>query len=510
VEGQEAGDLQVVRDQIRSRTAGDTLKMTVLRKDKPLEVSVTLAATSRPLAATGPRAVMGIRTGSTEDGVRIEQVTPGSAAESGGLKVGDVILKLDGAAVAGAQRLNDVMGEKRPGDLVAVVFRRDGKEQEVKVKLGAEDSSPARPSWDTRLGVWKQEVYRLAVVAIEYPDVERNAKVAAQDWDRALFSRGTYTDKSATGQKVYGSMNDYYLEQSHGVFRVEGKCFEHVKVSKKRADYGSDTNRYALLTEALDKLRERDGKEVLTGFDGLCFIYAGSTVRTNRGNLYWPHRASVTYQGKRWPYFICSEGGTQMGSISVFAHEFGHLLGLPDLYARPENPGSEGVGVWCAMSNQNGNGRPQHFSAWCKEQLGWAKPALIDPTVKQKLILAPAEDSARECFKVLIRQDGSEYLLLENRMRKGFDRDLPAEGLLIWHIVDGKPLLAESHGITGPEGPRRFLGSVPYPSKSNNAFTPYTTPSSRSQKGGGLPVHITNIQRLPDGRITFYIGYEYL
>ena len=56
----------------------------------------------------------------------------------------------------------------------------------------------------------------------------------------------------------------------------------------------------------------------------------------------------------------------------------------------------------------------------------------------------------------------------------------------------------------------RFLGSIPYPSKSNNAFTPTTTPSSKSPSGGGLPVHITNIQRLPDGRITFFIGYEYL
>ena len=78
-----------------------------------------------------------------------------------------------------------------------------------------------------------------------------------------------------------------------------------------------------------------------------------------------------------------------MTNISVFCHEFGHMLGLPDLYARPEKPGMEGVGIWCAMSNQAGNGRPQHFCAWSKEKLGWVKPAVIDPTVKQKLVLAP-------------------------------------------------------------------------------------------------------------------------
>ena len=111
------------------------------------------------------------------------------------------------------------------------------------------------------------------------------------------------------------------------------------------------------------------------------------------------------------------------------------------------------------------------------------------------MILAPIENSPKECFKVLARQDGSEYFLLENRKKKGFDASLPAEGLLIWRIVANRPILEESHGVEGPSGPRVFLDSVPFPSKANNAFTPFTTPSSRSQLGGGLPVHITNIRR---------------
>jgi hypothetical protein len=263
------------------------------------------------------------------------------------------------------------------------------------------------------------------------------------------------------------------------------------------------------MTEALDKLLARDGKEALKDFDGVFFLYAGEGVRTSRGDVYWPHKGNFFHQGKRWSYFIAPEGGTRMTNISVACHEFGHMLGLPDLYARPENPGSEGLGQWCAMSMQLGNGRPQHFSAWCKEQLGWLKPAVIDPTVKQKLILAPVEDSPRECLKVLLRPDGSEYLLLENRRKKGFDEGLPAEGLLIWRVVNNHPILEESHGVEGPRGPMVFPNAVPYPSPANDAFTPYTTPSSRAQLGGGLPVHVTNIRRLADGRITLFVGYEY-
>jgi hypothetical protein len=133
----------------------------------------------------------------------------------------------------------------------------------------------------------------------------------------------------------------------------------------------------------------------------------------------------------------------------------------------------------------------------------------IDPTVKQKLVLAPIEDSPKECVKVLVRPDGSEYFLLENRRKRGFDADLPGEGLLIWRVVNDRPILEESHGVEGPSGPTVHLSAVPYPSPANNAFTPDTTPSSRSPHGGGPPVYITEIRRLPDGRITFHVGYEY-
>ncbi len=349
-----------------------------------------------------------------------------------------------------------------------------------------------------------------AVIMVEYPDVKHSDKTHTQVWSDSFFSTGTYTGKHSLGQQVFGSLNDYFREQSFGKLRVEGKVFDWIEVSKKRVDYQQGTSKTPFLTESLDKLLARDGKDVLKDFDGLMFIYAGGRVPgTNRGALYWPHRANVTYQNKRWPYFIVDEGGDRMQNISVFCHEFGHMLGLPDLYARPEAPGSEGLGMWCAMSNQAGGGRPQHFSAWCKEQLGWIDPAVIDPTVKQKLILAPVEESPRECFKVLVRPDGSEYLLLESRAKKGFDESIPADGLLIWRVVQRRPILEESHGVAGPVGPQVFSGSVPYPSAANGSFTPYTTPSSRSQLGGGLPVYITNIRRLDGGRIGFEIGYEY-
>jgi M6 family metalloprotease-like protein len=511
IDGVSVKDEAEVGEIIHARPPGTAVKLTLSRDGKPIELKATVEAPSRPMALGRQRAILGVQVDTVKDGegLRIDQVTADSAADRAKLKVGQIILKVDDVAVPTGEKLTEILNTHKPDDQVTLTLLVADKTVEAKVRLGAEASGDRpRGGFNRGGGYWTRPVFRLAIVCVEYPDIKHNPKITAEAWEDAMFSQGTYTKTNVTGQPCHGSLRDYYLEQSFGALRVEGKAFSYVEVSKKRGEY-STGNRTALLTEALDKLLDRDGKDALKDFDGVFFLYAGERFQVPRGSLYWPHRANVSHNGKRWPYFICPEGGSRMANISVFCHEFGHMLGLPDLYARPENPGMEGSGVWSAMANQVSNGKPQHFCAWSKERLGWIKPTVIDPTVKQKLILGPIEDSPKECFKVLVRPDASEYLLLENRRKKGFDASLPAEGLLIWRVVGNRPILEESHGIEGPAGPRMFLTAVPYPSNANDSFTPYTIPSSRCQLGGGLPVYITSITKLADGRISFHIGYEY-
>lgn len=480
-------------------------------------------------APTGPfhlaAGYLGVVVGEKGGRAVIEAVAPDSPAEAAGLKDGDAVTKLGGEPVTGAAMLRDALRGKLAGESVALTVARGAKTLTLTAKLKPTTEPMAvvertfgkggRGGWDDRLPrAWRKPTYNLAILGIEYPDVKHNPKVTDKDWEDSMFSLGAYTGKSATGQSVRGSMNDYYKELSNGTFKVEGKFVGWVEASKKRMDYssGSGTSsgeKLGLLTEALERYTKQAGKDALKDYDGVFFLYAGGRVQTTRGGLYWPHRASVTFGGRRIPYFIVQEGGTTMNDISVFCHEFGHMLGLPDLYARPELPGSEGVGQWCAMSNQIGGGRPQHFSAWSKEVLGWVKPTVIDPAVRQKLVLAPIETDPAQCFKIKVRPDGSEYFLLEVRAKTGWDEKLPGEGLLIWRVVNNKPVLEESHGVEGARGPNVHLSSVPYPSAANDSFTPYTIPSSKSQLGGGAAVYITNIRRLPDGRVTFHIGYDY-
>ena len=514
------------REWVQRHSPGEPVKLRLERDGASVEATVTLDAVSRPKKLGG--AFLGVVPGERrdEDGVPVDRVLPRSPAATAGVQSGDRILKVNGADLPGPGRLTDILTEKKPGEKLTLTVKRAGKEQEFTATLDVERTGfggggggPARAAEP-----WKKDVIRLTVVPIEFSDTKHNAKLTPTELAKAFFSEGSYAGQNATGQPVAGSLNDYFREVSAGKFHIEGRVLGWVDVGKKCGDYiqGSGTsNKTAVLVDALDKLAARDGAGALDRIhvghwlskpqpaDAVVFVYAGERYRTNPGAVYYPHAGAVLYKGKRIPYLVGPEGGSRLSPIGVFVKPMGQVLGLPDLAARTENAGSEGLGPWCAMSDPYTTGRPQHLSAWCKEKLGWLKPTVIDPTRPQKLILGPVESAARECFKVLVRPDGSEYFLLEVRARQGFDADLPGEGLLIWRVLNGRPILEESHGVEGPTGPTVHLGAVPYPSPANNAFTPDTIPSSRSPRGGGLPVYITAIRRLPDGRVAFRVGYEY-
>jgi M6 family metalloprotease-like protein len=510
--GNKIPDLETLRLYLIGIREGDKVKILVKRESDFKEFELHTAPWSNPLVNQS-KVKLGVFfvPNKNQTQLEIKGVAPNGSAEKAGVKIGDTLITIDGKKITSVIGISQILEGKKPDDVVRVVVSRNGKVLNLEARLELDAADEVGKSWnDLDRKLFKKPVYKLAVIPVEFSDQKLNEKIKPSDWEDALFSTKKFNDKNATGQKVYGSMNDFYTEQSDGNCKVEGKIFAVVAVEKKRMEYAAGSPRTAILDQALTLVLARDGEKALEGFDGVFFLYAGSRAAIIRGNILWPHKGFYTYKGKRITYFICPEGGEKMFSISVIAHEFGHMLGLPDLYARPEVPDMEGLGRWCSMSNGEGfDGRPVHFSAWCKEQIGWTVPTMIDPRVQQKLILSPIEGKNSECIKIPVRPDGTEYFLLENRIKKGFDQNLPGEGLLIWRVVDGKPNLEESHGIAGPAGPGRFPESVPYPSKSNRDFTPMTTPSSTPVKQGGWPLHITNIQRLPDGGIAFQIGYEF-
>lgn len=69
------------------------------------------------------------------EGVYVENVIKESAAEEAGLKSKDVITKINGVSIKTAPELQEQVGRYRPGDKIAVIYIRDGKEATANVTL---------------------------------------------------------------------------------------------------------------------------------------------------------------------------------------------------------------------------------------------------------------------------------------------------------------------------------------------------------------------------------------
>jgi S1-C subfamily serine protease len=81
---------------------------------------------------TGPRAC----DAATPRGARVLSVVPGSPAEAAGLRVGDVIERVDGAAVGGAESLVRLVRSRTPRSTVTVTLRRGGERMALTPRLG--------------------------------------------------------------------------------------------------------------------------------------------------------------------------------------------------------------------------------------------------------------------------------------------------------------------------------------------------------------------------------------
>ena len=250
-----------------------------------------------------------------------------------------------------------------------------------------------------------------------------------------------------------------------------------------------------------------------------------------------------------------SQDGLVIDPLGVYVHEFGHWLGLPDLYC---TAGMicflDGVGKWSLMGdgiyNYDANdsttqspgpsgetlhwygSSPAHPDAWSKVFLGWVSPlTTVPPEDRGNHVFAPME-TASDIVKIQASSSTSQqYFLLENRQQMGFDKGLPGHGLLIWLIDDSvvnnnlyansvnnsrfrpgvKLIEADndwkllSYGCTAPDD----CGSAgdPFPGSTNNtSFTLHSTPASTAYTPFAW-VSVRNIVETGAATITADIGF---
>ncbi|RJQ17034.1 M6 family metalloprotease domain-containing protein [Candidatus Woesearchaeota archaeon] len=179
--------------------------------------------------------------------------------------------------------------------------------------------------------------------------------------------------------------------------------------------------------------------------DGIVIVHPGRGAEFS-GNTsdIWSHKWGISYRLRDGvnihTYSIQPEYWNSPGDITigVYCHEIGHLFGLPDLYDTDNS--AQGVGKWSLMAKGSWGGTlgnsPSHFDAWSKIRLGFVSPTIINGT--QSVQIPNAENTSTVFLLRSNLTNSTEYFLVENRQKVGYDTSLPGAGLLIWHIDDTK------------------------------------------------------------------------
>jgi M6 family metalloprotease-like protein len=407
------------------------------------------------------------------------------------------------------------------------------------------------------------------------------ADKAAPDWPVGdlvdqLFSLD-YGASNALGQP--GSMREHYRDMSYGTFDLQGGVFGWFGVPENTAYYTSDDNglgvdrasgetgafiRHTL--QAADpsvdfRLYDNDGPDnVPDSGDDDGYVDLVMFVHPNEGGEcggsdIWSHSFSYSGWTQHGSPFVTNDIGANgqplkvddyviMPAIScfggrieigVFSHEFGHALGLPDLYDRTAlDPAgfvsTGGMGLFCLMAAGSYGGdyshpaTPTQMCAWGKEQLGWLEPKQV---VCDETVALYYQGDAPEVLKMWRDGDYShnEWFLVENRQRKKWDKYLLGEGLLITHVDNnvltqndeacpgGNPCPAghylvmvieadgqwEMQAAAAPVQGPWFGEAEDFFSAANNAtWHGSTLPSSRDHAGAETGVSVINIGQSGD------------
>ncbi len=299
-----------------------------------------------------------------------------------------------------------------------------------------------------------------------------SAPYATTELDKQLFS----------GPWSTGTMRDFYSEISYGNFSLGGEVYDWYTLDENDTYYEGSGQGLSTATDRTDELMievldARDGAIDFGQFDndgpdgipnsadddgyvdfvafihperdGACSvepnnIWAHAWFLSNWTGSYYetddPSSVAGVSNVRIDSYFISGglkcDGTTQAG-IGTMSHEFGHALGIKDLYdTTPAGaPNSEGLGHWGLMAagNWNDQDHPAHMCAWSKERLGWL--SYFNVTQKaEELCLPPVETHPVAVRLWTHGEFGAEYFVVENRQPIGFDDQLHGQGLVIYHV----------------------------------------------------------------------------
>lgn len=376
---------------------------------------------------------------------------------------------------------------------------------------------------------------RIPVFLVEYQDVR-----FSEDYDVKAYFEDMVNGEDFTQFGGTGSIAKYYADQSGGKFTPQFDVYGPVTLPENQAYYGGnygqgwDAKAHYMLSHAAKLLdSEVDFKNYDSDGDGdvdFVYIFYAGQGEHNQGdeNTVWPHAGYIKQNadfcicdGKWLNAYACSselEGDIPAG-IGPFAHEFAHVIGLPDLYAtdpmfsdRLVNPGMYTLLDYGCYNNDQRT--PPNFTAYERNALKWNEPIMLNEPLSVDL-----QELSTGQFGLIPTTNVNEFWLLENRQLVGWDAYLPAHGLLIWQIDYNATAFSNNEVNNNPSHQRvdiieandiqDFLHNgdgFTYPGTTGNTeFTQTSVPAMMAWNGPTPDLPVTRI-REKDGIVSFDIA----
>jgi M6 family metalloprotease-like protein len=380
---------------------------------------------------------------------------------------------------------------------------------------------PASPN----AGTW-----RALVILVDFSD--KVSRVTATSFDSLLFGTTTASLRDYYRKVTYYNLDIVTVHFPGGVGWLRAPSTYAYYTNAKQGLGTYPQNAQKLVEDAVAaanplvdfSLYDNDGNGYV---DALFIVHAGSGAEyTGSANDIWSHawstRTAQYVDGvyvRRYsmePEYWATGGDMTIG---VYAHELGHSgFGLPDLYDRDGS--SNGLGKWSVMASGSWNGpgglggSPSFPDAWSHAQMGYLPITNIAVNTGGKAI--PAVEDTPEAFRLWTNgvTGTSEYFLVQNRQRTGYDTYLPNSGLLIFHVDQSITTQNDSEYYPGHTNNSHYLVALEqadglynlekagnrgdagdsYPgTKDATNFNLTTTPNSRDYDSLSTSVAVQNI-----------------
>ncbi len=315
---------------------------------------------------------------------------------------------------------------------------------------------------------------RSLVVLVEFNDTPFSMENPRAYYTRQLNEPG-FSDYGGCGSAL-----DYYIDASNGLYQPQFDVYGPVKVDHGasyfyQAGDAGGVHMDALIRESLTALHD-SGEIDFSNYDldndgvvDTVFIYyAGYGSADSDTQTIWPHQYDYRYfhnapalllDGKKVGPYACAneldgynpqtrknpyKDGSEpwVGGIGTFVHEYGHVLGLPDLYDVSYTPGVVTPGEWDVMDHgsYNSNGcRPPLLSAYEQWVCRWLEYTdAEDGTHYDLKALGTTDDPTAVRIRIPMSADGTmfnpEYFVIEARDNTKWDSCFPKPGLMVWRI----------------------------------------------------------------------------